>query len=244
MIIGSLTTMPHRISACKDIIDSILKTGIDWLEFNIPEYSVRTKQEYIIPEWLENMPNVKIFRTPDYGPLTKVLPTFQRHQNSTGYIITFDDDTVYLPGLVERYRPFLGNDVVGSYGGLVDGYKWQAKLGQKATFLYGYGSTVYPMNIFKDDLKYFLETNKNSDCFQSDDIILSNFAYKKGRKCVVVFERKFAVNCQLLTGIQDPLGLCNQGNTGRKIVACIRHLQSIGECHLHIVPKVYSRFIK
>lgn len=224
-----MTTMPHRIQDCKPVVESILSTGIAWLEFNIPKKSLRTCEEYIIPSWLTEMENVRIFRTPDYGPLTKILPTMQRHEDEPGWIITFDDDTLYKPTLVNAYTPFLSQtNVIGSLGFTMTmhGGLYPVTTG-RCSIIFGYGSIVYPMNIYKtSDIEYFREVLKDKLCFQSDDLILSNFVYRKGYTCQIVTKLLNTIQGQLTSGMSDPLGLCNiEGRTIDKIFAAFKYLE-------------------
>lgn len=243
MIIGSITTMPHRIQDCKPVIESILSTGIECLEFNIPEKSLRTGEEYIIPSWLTEMENVQIFRTPDYGPLTKVLPTMQRHENKSGWIISFDDDTLYKSDLVKLYTPFLTEtNVIGPLGFDVTPRSKDLihPINGPCSILYGYPSIMYPMNLYKtSDMEYFTEVLKDKNCFQSDDVTLSNFAYRKNCPCLLVIGLKEAIVDQLISGIQDPLALMNTGKTNSiKMFSAIDYLKKKNLLSLPGFPQI------
>jgi hypothetical protein len=88
-LVITLTTVPERLadeadSGIKSVIESLcVQNDNDYqIHFNIPEFNVVTHIAYIIPDWLHEYklkyPHLKIFRTEDYGPPTKFVPTLQR----------------------------------------------------------------------------------------------------------------------------------------------------------------------
>jgi hypothetical protein len=103
MIIASLTTIPSRIDLLKPILDSVLNQTIfiHHIEINIPYKCLRTGEDYIIPQWMENMNRLQIFRTTDYGAITKIAPTLLRHAKEQIGIWSIDDDIVYPPNSLE-----------------------------------------------------------------------------------------------------------------------------------------------
>ncbi len=70
------------------------------LNFNIPFMCKKTGEEYIIPDWLDELVSekFKIYRTLDYGSITKILPTILRINDPETIIITVDDDLIYIDG--------------------------------------------------------------------------------------------------------------------------------------------------
>lgn len=211
-IIASLTTTPHRIDIINCALDSIINQTIpiDSVEINIPYVFKKTGREYKIPEWLyqlekdtkKNKCKFKIFRTEDYGPITKVAPALLRHKNSKDTLIwSVDDDFEYpvnmLAVLFREYIP-KNNYILSHSGGhwlynqdnLVSqdhsfectGYSSHRREGF-VDFLEGFATVLYPSNLIEKDFKkYILKTIKNIDCKNSDDIILSNYFKSKGVK--------------------------------------------------------------
>ena len=52
-----------------------------------------------------NFDKLKIFRTEDYGPITKLYPTVERITNPDTIIVVADDDLIYHPEmLVEQVK--------------------------------------------------------------------------------------------------------------------------------------------
>ena len=111
-VIITLTTIPNRlntnIGGLKPVIDKILNLSYSNYEIhlNIPHMCKKSSEEYIIPQWLEqiNNPKLKIFRTEDYGSLTKILPTLMRlGRDDESILITIDDDLEYIDGFIEYH---------------------------------------------------------------------------------------------------------------------------------------------
>jgi hypothetical protein len=179
-VIASLTTLPSRINLLRPMLVSILNQSypVDSIHINIPLVCKRTKEEYVIPKWLESFPKLEIFRTEDYGSITKVAPTFFREKEA--YIWSVDDDLAYPPNilkfLIENNRP---NAVR---------YYYDFKLDDLQIFE-GFGSILYPPScIEKDFLEYLEITSALPDCRVSDDVILSNYFVNLER--VKVFTRE------------------------------------------------------
>jgi len=112
-IILTLTTVPNRLLETRSHMGSIhgIKTILSQsyadfeINFNIPhEYQGKSIE---LPEWvteLENKhKNFKIFRTEDYGPVTKILPTLERGGDPEDIIITVDDDLLYMDGIIPAH---------------------------------------------------------------------------------------------------------------------------------------------
>jgi hypothetical protein len=101
-IVGSMTTIPERISKIKKVIQSILNQTrkLDLLYLNIP-YISKKGLKYKIPYYLQDKEYIKINRCEDYGPITKLLPTLDVETDPETYIITFDDDRLVHKDVVK-----------------------------------------------------------------------------------------------------------------------------------------------
>lgn len=202
-IIASLTTIPSRINFILPTIESIFSQTIpiDSIEINIPYIFKRTGEAYELPEWLialeqnskDTKCKVKIFRTEDYGAITKVAPTLIRHKNSVDtYIWSVDDDFAYPENMLAvLYREFSPgkNRVLSHSGG-----RWKYKTNYidctghissrkegLVEYLEGYATVLYPAFKFEDDFEdYIIKTSETIDCRNSDDIIISNYLISKG----------------------------------------------------------------
>jgi hypothetical protein len=133
-VVISLTTVPERLECDKlngvaSVIHALCKLDYNNYEihFNVPHvYKVKNK-EYVIPDWLTNLQNkfekLKVFRTEDYGPPTKIIPTIQRIDDPNTIIVVLDDDFVYNKQTILEHvkyqskyeRAAIGYDGLGSF---------------------------------------------------------------------------------------------------------------------------------
>ena len=113
-IIITLTTIPSRLNSdynynMKYCIESLLNqtyTGDYQIHINIPNIYTKTEEKYTIPKWLKQIkdPRLKIYRTKDYGSITKLIPTLRRTiVNDKSIIIVVDDDMVYHSELINEH---------------------------------------------------------------------------------------------------------------------------------------------
>lgn len=199
-VIITLTTVPERLEydhpkGIKSVVYSLLNLKYRNYEihFNIPMINNRTKKEYIIPEWLKEISetkecNLKIFRTKDYGPITKIYPTVQRVKDPNQLIIIVDDDIVYETTLIEEHLKLraINDNVVWGYRGInfVDLEKFMNLELESITMvnettsvdiLYNLMSTSYRRRFFETDFNVeFCSKGWN------DDLLVSAYMAKKG----------------------------------------------------------------
>lgn len=204
-IIASLTTTPYRINLILPVILSVLNQTIpiDSIEINIPFIFKRTGETYEIPEWLLNLEKdsklsnceIKIFRTEDYGGITKVAPTLIRHKcNNDVYIWSVDDDITYSKNMLAiLYRQYLPeNKYVLSHSAghwIHDLFLNKCVTYESSRregffdFLEGFASVLYPSSVIDDDFEKYIDTTANFPDFRnSDDIIMSNYIKLKNIK--------------------------------------------------------------
>jgi hypothetical protein len=193
-VIASMTTVPSRIDKILPVIESVFAqtARIERFELNIPHLCLRTNQVYIIPAWLEKLQTegrLYIYRTEDYGAITKVAPTLLRYQHKRGaFVWSLDDDRIYpsntLTDLLlstNRSRPsvmaFVGADM-DEHGSVQPALMFPPHP-VPVSIIKGYGTVLYPPSIIKSDfLEYLHRTSNNSNCRKSDDIIISNYLAK------------------------------------------------------------------
>ena len=205
-VVITLTTVPERLNqpvedGFKLVLKSLCEQNYQGYEvhLNLPgKYNV-TGEEYIIPSWLEsylsNYNHLKVFRTEDMGPPTKVIPTILREDKNT-LLIVVDDDLVYHPDMIiehVKYHSILPDSVV-----LYDGRglfppkhkdlrdSWVLTVGEisRVKDLQHYKSASYYGRYFEEDFfKDFVGKTK------SDDVLMSfYFKYKKIKMFVVPYE--------------------------------------------------------
>jgi hypothetical protein len=175
------------------VIDKILNLSYPNYEIhlNLPYICKKSGEEYIIPSWLGEINNdkLKVFRTEDYGSLTKILPTLMRlDRNDETILITIDDDLEYIDGFIE-YHLEKGKDYPNcalGFAGLsaIDGschYCTSLANDTRVKILEGYKTVSYKNNFFKED--FFEEFVGKS---WSDDIIISAYLGKHNIKKIVM----------------------------------------------------------
>tara|TARA_B100001559_G_C16490550_1_gene618227 strand:+ start:22 stop:807 length:786 start_codon:yes stop_codon:yes gene_type:complete len=198
-VIITLTTVPERLDSnptgLKKCINSLLSQDYDDFEihFNIPEIYKLTGEKYIIPEWLEENTKLKIFRTTDFGPITKILPTIFRVSDPKTIIIVVDDDLEYHSGMVsEHLRLQKSQDGVFGYDGRAryDGsifpdedirnyFVVSVFEDTRVKIIQHYKSVSYKRHYFTENLLEFLYKT------QSDDITLSTYMNFKNIPLIV-----------------------------------------------------------
>lgn len=196
-VILTLTTIPERLSydhplGLKRVIYSLLNLKYDNYEihFNIPNVNKKTETEYIIPEWLKELngrEKLRIFRTEDYGPVTKLYPTIQRISDPNQLIIVVDDDLIYESRLIEGHLTlrekndnvvwgFAGlNNVGGKFGDARDRFVIGVNHDVRVGIIEHYKTVSYRRRFFGDDFNEgFLSKG------WADDQLISAYMGMKG----------------------------------------------------------------
>jgi len=197
LVILTMSTIPNRLNSIhtngglKPVLDVLLNLSYSnyELHLNIPYYNVKSGQEYIIPSWLENYDNnkLKIFRTDDYGSITKLIPTIDRISDPETIIITVDDDLNYMDGFIEYHlikRNEYSDCAIGFAGmGAIDGtchFCTTMNKDVRVKILEGYKTISYKRSFFDTDFKDFAIGNWN------DDMIISAYLGKNNIKKYVI----------------------------------------------------------
>ncbi len=198
-IVVSLTTTPYRINSMQTVIDFILseKIPLKNIYINIPYIFMRDNIEYNIPDWLQNKEQrLKILRTKDYGPGTKLLGTLEQATiPDNAIIITLDDDIRYprnillylaykasknpsyaigLSGMRPHYNK-QGRIITDSPSGV--GLKAIKKHNSFVPILEGFAGVAYRKHFFDDSI--FSLTDAPRECRNSDDIYISFYLARK-----------------------------------------------------------------
>lgn len=193
-VVGSLTTLPHRINNIDETIKSIYEQTykLDAIYLTIPN-----DIEYNIPKHINKY--CSIVRCKNYGFIIKILGALLNENDKDTIIITFDDDIIYSEDLVQKMINKSKNNPYTAIGcsGLKLGsfpfyishtknennynkrwYSFDVKQeGEEVDVLYGYSGVLYIRgffptlnNIEKDLLSY----TKDEKLF-NDDILLSGY---------------------------------------------------------------------
>tara|TARA_R110002012_G_scaffold261357_1_gene443262 strand:+ start:2214 stop:3059 length:846 start_codon:yes stop_codon:yes gene_type:complete len=210
-VIITLTTIPERLQSSysydmrfciKSLLDQNYTKKYE-VHLNIPNVYKKTGDSYIIPEWLEEIDDskLKIFRTDDYGSITKIIPTLQRLTEPDDIIIVVDDDMIYHPELINEHiknRKQWPDYAVG-YDGIrsrnIDGtfastyndnrnyYVTATGRNTLVDILQHYKSVSYRRRFFESDFYSFIEDN-GTWC---DDTCISAYFASKNRGRLVTF---------------------------------------------------------
>lgn len=212
-IIITLTTIPERLNSVynydmRHCINSLLNQNYQGdyeIHLNIPNVYSKTGDEYIIPEWLSEIDDerLKVFRTDDYGSITKLRPTVERVEENDTIIIVVDDDMYYHEELINEHiknRQTWPNYVVGydgmrsrntdgtlsnHFGDTRDYYYSSLKRNSLVDILQHYKSISYVRGFFEDDFFNFIDENGT---WCDDTTVSAYFAMKKRGRLVTYFE--------------------------------------------------------
>ncbi len=129
MIVATLTTLPSRIAYLEPVITSILNqtTPPDQIHLQLPKYSLKEDEAYVLPEFLNRNNKVKIhWLDKDYGPATKWLPALKQLQDDDVTLVIMDDDCFYTREMLQHLIAAYQEDpsrVYCSTGGVFQGRK-------------------------------------------------------------------------------------------------------------------------
>lgn len=203
-VIISLTTIPNRLLEPKDYMGARLgiKTLLDQsykdyeVHINVPISYKVTGEDIFLPNWLIDYQNeydhLKIFRTEDYGSITKILPTLERITDPDTIIITADDDLYYMDGLIEAHISARQKypDAALGFAGItaVDGschFCTSVQKDVRVKILEGYKTISYLRKFF--DLQEFI-TDFIGKTWRDDETISAYMGYKNIPKIVLNYE--------------------------------------------------------
>lgn len=191
-IIVTFSTTPNRINEIEPTVKTILKQNIkvDGIYIAIPYIFKRDNTPYEIPEWLQKQKKIKIIRTDDYGPATKLLGVLKHvEMPKNAIVITVDDDIKYprntilqLAYKAKQYpNAAIGiSAVVPNYdengiliSNKIGGFTQIKDADAHATILQGFAGVAYRRSFFSDDIYEIL--NSPRECINSDDVYLSYY---------------------------------------------------------------------
>lgn len=204
-VIVTLTTIPSRLTEkYGDDFRSCIKSLLDQsypdyeVHMNIP-YALKTGEEYVLSEFLINLEKdtekLKIFRTEDYGPGTKLYPTIKRITDPETIIIVVDDDLVYNSDLVlaqiENQTKWpecvVGYDGLRSkdniFGDVRDYFFSSNHATSRVDILQHYKSVSYKRRFFESDIFDFIEENFS----WNDDLLMASYFSSKRRVRLATF---------------------------------------------------------
>ena len=111
-VIVSMSTLPDRIFNLEPTIRCMLEQTRppDEIVVAVPDFSRRQRKRYVIPDYLEKLPRVRVLRCDtDWGPATKFIPVVQTEQAAgrrDTLIMIVDDDRLYPRDALETYLAY------------------------------------------------------------------------------------------------------------------------------------------
>lgn len=205
-IIVTFSTTPNRIHEIEPTVQTILKQNIkvDGIYIAIPYVFKRDNTPYEIPAWLQKQSKIKIIRTDDYGPATKLLGVIKHvKMPNNAIIITVDDDINYprntilqLAYKAKQYpNAAIGiSAVVPNYdengiliANKIGGFTQIKVSDAHATILQGFAGVAYRRNFFDDDIYEIL--NSPRECINADDVYLSYYLARHNIDRIVLKNR-------------------------------------------------------
>jgi hypothetical protein len=190
--IVSMTTSPTRLPLLGKTLFSIIRQYPKPYKIyvNIPDVFTRTGESYpdpyeIFKEYKDIFKDIVVWNYcgEDLGPITKLQGVLdQIPVDEDTYIITIDDDILYLNGLIDLYfRTCLAFKTKQCAYGL-SGFVFKSNTishvfsNDNVHILEGYGSACYHRSFFpKSWDKYFGKCLEDKNVKFSDDIIISNW---------------------------------------------------------------------
>lgn len=197
-VVITLTTVPERMNSGTielAIVSLCEQSDSDYeVHLNIPYVYNVTNEQYVIPDWLNQLRNryshLRVFRTDDFGPPTKIVPTLKRISNLETIIIVVDDDNTYNCDMVREHRKYQSiiSDSALCYHGKTDisrGYENPNEICvtevSRVSYLLHYMSASYKRKLFGDD--FF---NSYVGKTFSDDILVSRYLTDSGVAIYVI----------------------------------------------------------
>lgn len=205
-VILTLTTIPERLNikspyGFKSVIYSLINQDYENFEIhiNIPNFNKKTNQEYTLPEWLKELDGqwfrrnvLRVFRTEDYGPVTKLYPTIKRINDLNQVIIVLDDDLIYHSGMIKEHLKLRNkdNEVVWAFAGInalenhksfgIDRFVIGVNEDTRVSIIEHYKTVSYLRGMFDDDFNEEFISKGWAD----DELISAYMGMKKIKKYV------------------------------------------------------------
>ena len=210
----TLTTIPSRLKATHDTgikmcLGSLINQkypGKYEIHFNIPYKLNHTGEAYVIPDWLKELQGdkLKIFRTEDYGPITKLYPTVERTTDANTIIVVADDDLVYhqemlIEQVKNQYkfeRSAVGYDGIDcwepTFNDVRDHFVTAHRKNIRVKVLQHYKTISYKRSYFQDDFRPFMD-----EYYQwNDDLLMAAYLGKHDIKRIFTYSEQYTPNLE------------------------------------------------
>lgn len=195
-IVFSLTTMPHQVANLGETIESLLAQDIpaDAIYLSLPYVSRRSGQPYLIPDWMykryleNNKTTVRVLRSDDFGPLTKLVPALETENDPDTLIVTVDSDKIYPKDLLTHLVKHAQRSPDVAFGVCGWGFYWMSEpagvvplyvpwsmrgeYGRETDVLQACCGNAYRRRFFADLPKL---KDPHPKCFTTDDLWIAGY---------------------------------------------------------------------
>lgn len=192
----SLTTIPTRLGKIDKVIDSLCAQSIPikTVYLVIPTKHKRSDQPYFLgKKWHFGLnPKVKIVRTADVGPMTKLVQILDQ-LGSKDILLTADDDHIY-PRHWAYFLSYLsvtnpGYKAIWGFKGHVKGkdqHSSKTEYPINVDWLLGSLGVAYPIKYIKNPSQMLKQVNFTPEAWFLDDILVGNhMALNKVNRVIV-----------------------------------------------------------
>lgn len=210
-VIVTFTTIPERINHIDAMLKSILDQSVlpDKIYLCIPKISRITNTAYSIPKWFKDVPLLEIIETEiDLGPITKVIPSWQKERlEPDTRIIIVDDDMLYPRELIaslvnwsDRFPDmavgcsgvkvpfgFTPSQILFNKVEYLDNLRYTPSSSKglvSVDYLFGYAGVLLRSRFMTDSILDY--TNAPKGAFFEDDLWIGGHLYREGvDRCVI-----------------------------------------------------------
>jgi hypothetical protein len=202
-VIASLSTLPDRIYNLEPTLRCLLKQTRppDEIVLAVPEFSIRLQKQYVVPDYLEKIPHLRILRCKtDWGPATKFIPIVQEELaagRGDTLIMVVDDDRIYPRDALETYLHYHENipEAALCFRGapMPDNFNWflrklfranRIREPKRVAVITGCGSYLIQPRFFDSALWDYSSAPRGA--FYMDDIWISGCLDRRGVEKYVV----------------------------------------------------------
>ncbi len=196
--VASMTSIPGRTEELFPVLQVLAQHAFDKIYVWIPEVLIRTGAKGVIPSFANHAFRVPVeFQIiPEYGSLTKLVPTLLAETDPDTRIVVCDDDSLYynhnwLSELQKRSNP----TVVPSYSGFsfVKQGTPPRELpdGSEPMVIEAFCGYMVQRSMFDVDFLMIIrdliaDFEKNIDVLISDDFVISLYLRATGKKLAIV----------------------------------------------------------
>lgn len=244
-LVVSFTTIPSRMPFLQQTIDLLMLQSLqpDIIYVCIPNHSVRLDRPYVIPA-LNIPPHVRILRTPDYGPATKLFGCIPYESDPNTMIITLDDDQQYAPDVIKILVAYahafpsycLGFEAASAPSVGVPCYKNRNPVNPLVKYLEGFGGVLYRRWCIIPEMTQYYRHLSAGPCFKSDDLVISTWLNMQAIPLMKICDFGNTQKTDATIDAKNPLHLSHRN---RDYAECHEELEALQHLRKYVSAKCY-----